>query len=223
MKGKTGKFKHAYGHKPAKSFASKVKNVLKKTSELKYHGTSKAPTSVVQSQTTVTPLSLLTISQGITDAGNRIGDIIELVDLEMRYFLKQEAVAAAVVSTVNGHMARVIVVQVAENVTPAIGNILKTPDVLSEYNYDYIGPKKTMNVLYDRTHCLCPGGIAAADLQYVHKKIPIRTKKRVQYAAAGTDPIMNDLFLAIFYEDFATANEVAPTYGYEMRVRYLDI
>jgi len=219
---KRAKSKMKKGHHP--SFAKKVMNVIKKVSEIKYHDTTHV-SQALQTQSAVTGVHLLTTTQGLTDAGSRIGDMTNLLSIDLKYWVKSEAATALVpVAGVNGHMARVIIVQSHEqNTIPLITDFLAGSDIIAQYTRDTVSRKKAYTILYDKKHVLCPGGVGSAAINIVDKKITKRIRKEIQYNAGSTDPIYNDVLIYAFYETFAVANEDVPTWGYNIRINYLDV
>jgi len=222
-KGKVTKYN---GKTTDAKIAKVVKKTLAKVSEIKYHDTVLNPTNVTGISSLI-QTDLLVTSQGLSDAGNRIGDKITLMSIDLDITLVQEPAPLASLTVKNEHFVRLMLIQWKDNTLPLFSSYLQNVSsvdlaIVTPYLRDTVGKDKTCQVFFDQVYSLKPRYLGG-DAIHIKKSIRRGFNKHIQYLAGLTTPNVNDIYLVAFSDFNSAANEVAPKITYDVRCNFMDV
>lgn len=198
--------KRAYG-KPSKNFSRKVKRVLTKAAEKKFHDVSQAGSVSVTSTPVLVDLS--SISAGDTDQ-TRDGDQLTIRSIHLKYQL---------VAGDSTNIVRIILFQWFMDTAvagggPTAANILQsTTNSMSSYTHD---TRFQYKILDDKIVSL---DTSSRDSYTLNRRIIKGFKKKIQFSAAGTSGT-NKIYL-LYMSDSAAAPD--PGLIYYSRLTFSDV
>lgn len=204
-----------------KGFSANVMRVLRSNNE--EHFTDLTLTEVtVDNAATNTFSSVVSVAGGSTDI-TRLGDSISIKDIRLSGYVRENIPTTA--GEYVAHKVRCMLVQWKGDATPGINSILQDSSIFdaanSPFEMDNFRKHGLGRCIWERVYETDYAGGGA--LKSFHNERPDKSYvRRVNFDAAGTDPLNNDIYFIAVSSYSAGTNEEAPVLSVKVRVTWIE-